>query len=124
VAVREWQGEIIFLRRIDQGSASKSYGIQVARLAGIPEGVVGRALDILKNLETAEYNEYGLPTIAGPGAAESVDAGQMELFGARRFPEEDAVIDEIRKADAERLAPLDALLRLMAWKERLSKGKP
>jgi len=123
VAVREWQGEIIFLRRIDQGSASKSYGIQVARLAGIPEDVVGRARDILKNLESAEYNEYGLPNIAGPGAAQGVDAAQMELFGGRRSSEEDAVLDEIRKADAERLSPLDALLRLAAWKERLLKGK-
>ena len=123
VAVREWQGEIIFLRRIDQGSASKSYGIQVARLAGIPEDVVGRARDILKNLESAEYNEYGLPNIAGPGAAKGLDAAQMELFGGRRSSEEDAVLDEIRKADAERLSPLDALLRLAAWKERLLKGK-
>jgi DNA mismatch repair protein MutS len=123
VAVREWQGEIIFLRRIDQGSASKSYGIQVARLAGIPEDVVGRARDILKNLESAEYNEYGLPNIAGPGAAKGLDAAQMELFGGRRSSEEDAVLEEMRKADAERLSPLDALLRLAAWKERLLKGK-
>ncbi len=124
VAVREWQGEIVFLRRIDRGSASKSYGIQVARLAGIPEDVVARARDILKNLESAEYNEYGLPTIAGPGAAAGRTTAQMELFGEKRSPEEDAVIEEIRTLDAERLAPLDALLRLAAWKERLSKGKP
>ncbi len=122
VAVREWQGEIIFLRRIDQGSASKSYGIQVARLAGIPENVVGRARDILKNLESAEYNEYGLPNLAGPAAVQSADAAQMELFGGRRSSEEDAVLEEIRRVEAERLSPLDALLRLAVWKERLSKG--
>ncbi|MBI5419731.1 MAG: DNA mismatch repair protein MutS [Deltaproteobacteria bacterium] len=121
VAVREWQGEIIFLRRIDGGSASKSYGIQVARLAGIPDEVVGRARDILKNLESAEYNEYGLPNIAGPAAGEGLPAAQMELFGGRRSSEEDAILEEIRKADAERLSPLDALLRLVAWKERLTK---
>jgi len=46
VAVREWQGEIVFLRRIDEGSASKSYGIQVARLAGLPDSVIERARDI------------------------------------------------------------------------------
>ena len=123
VAVREWQGDIIFLRRIDPGSASKSYGIQVARLAGIPEGVVARARDILKNLESAEYNEYGMPTIAGPGAAEGGDAAQMELFGGRRSPEEEGVLEEIRMTDAERLSPLDALLRLAEWKERMLKGK-
>jgi DNA mismatch repair protein MutS len=124
VAVREWQGDIIFLRRIDPGSASKSYGIQVARLAGIPEGVVARARDILKNLESAEYNEYGLPNIAGPAAAQGGAAAQMELFGGRRSSEEEAVLEEIRRAEPERLSPLDALLRLAEWKERMQKGKP
>ncbi len=124
VAVREWQGEIVFLRRIDGGSASKSYGIQVARLAGIPDEVVARARDILKNLESAEYNEYGLPNIAGPGVAQGAAAAQMELFGARRSTEEEAVLDEIRMVETERLSPLDALLRLVAWKERMLKGKP
>jgi DNA mismatch repair protein MutS len=124
VAVREWQGDIIFLRRIDPGSASKSYGIQVARLAGIPEAVVARARDILKNLESAEYNEYGLPNIAGPGAANELAAAQMELFAGRRSSEEDAVLDEMRRTDPERLSPLDALLRLSEWKERMLKGKP
>jgi len=124
VAVREWQGDIIFLRRIDPGSASKSYGIQVARLAGIPEGVVARARDILKNLESAEYNEYGLPNIAGPGAAKELAAAQMELFGGRRSSEEEAVLEEIRRTEPERLSPLDALLRLAEWKERMLKGKP
>jgi len=124
VAVREWQGDIIFLRRIDPGSASKSYGIQVARLAGIPEGVVARAREILKNLESAEYNEYGLPNIAGPGAAQELAAAQMELFGGRRSSEEEAVLEEIRRTEPERLSPLDALLRLAGWKERILKGRP
>ena len=123
VAVREWQGDIIFLRRIDEGSASKSYGIQVARLAGIPDAVVARARDILKNLESAEYNEYGLPSIAGPGAGHAQAAAQMELFRGGRSPEDDAVIEEIRSADVERLSPLDAMMRLAAWKERLLKGR-
>ncbi len=125
VAVREWQGDIIFLRRIEEGSASKSYGIQVARLAGLPDSVVGRARDILKNLESAEYNEFGLPTLAGAGAAQRVDAAQMELFAGRRERvEEEAVLEEVRRADPDRLSPLDALMRLAAWKERLRKGTP
>lgn len=124
VSVREWQGEIVFLRRIDEGSASKSYGIQVARLAGLPDPVIARARDILKNLESAEYNEDGLPSIAGQDAARGVDASQMQLFGGRRAGADDgAVIEEIRKADVDRLSPMDALLHLAAWKERLSKGK-
>jgi DNA mismatch repair protein MutS len=124
VSVREWQGEIIFLRRIDEGSASKSYGIQVARLAGLPDPVIARARDILKNLESAEYNEYGLPSIAGPGFPRNAERGQMELFGGRKgTPDDDAVLEEIRKADTDRLSPLDAFLHLAAWKERLAKGK-
>ncbi|HEU5360444.1 MAG TPA: DNA mismatch repair protein MutS [Candidatus Deferrimicrobiaceae bacterium] len=124
VSVREWQGEIIFLRRIDEGSASKSYGIQVARLAGLPDPVIARARDILKNLESAEYNEYGLPSIAGPGAAPGADTSQMELFGGRRASADDAdVLEQVRKVDVERLSPMDALLHLAAWKERLTKGK-
>ncbi|GAB4368334.1 MAG: DNA mismatch repair protein MutS [Deltaproteobacteria bacterium] len=123
VAVREWQGEIIFLRRIDEGSASKSYGIQVARIAGIPEQVIERAREILNNLESAEYNEYGLPSIAGPAEPGDAAGSQMDLFGGRRrTSDEEGVLDEIRKADAERMSPLDALLRLAAWKERLDKG--
>ena len=122
MAVREWQGEIIFLRRIDEGSASKSYGIQVARLAGLPASVVDRARDILKNLESAEYNEYGLPTLAGARAArESADA-QMELFSRRARGDEDSVLDQIRRCEPERLSPLDALMRLAEWKGRLGKG--
>jgi len=124
VSVREWQGEIIFLRRIDEGSASKSYGIQVARLAGLPDEVIARARDILKNLESAEYNEYGMPSIAGPGAAGGIDSSQMELFGGRKgSPGDEEVLEEIRKADVDRWSPMDALLHLAAWKERLSKGK-
>jgi DNA mismatch repair protein MutS len=124
VAVREWQGDIVFLRRIDEGSASKSYGIQVARLAGIPGPVIDRARVILKNLESAEYNEYGLPSIMGPDAADREGAAQMELFGKRAEAGEAFVIEEIRALDPERLTPLDALMHLAAWKERLLKGKP
>jgi DNA mismatch repair protein MutS len=122
VAVREWQGEIVFLRRIDEGSASKSYGIQVARLAGLPASVVDRARDILKNLESAEYNEYGLPTLAGPRATAESAHAQMELFSRRARGDEGAVLDQIRRCEPERLSPLDALMRLAEWKGRLGKG--
>jgi len=121
VAVREWQGDIIFLRRIDEGSASKSYGIQVARLAGLPAAAIERAREILKNLESAEYNEFGLPALAGARAGVR-DAAQMDLFARGERREEEAVLEEIRRSDPERLTPVDALMRLAAWKERLRKG--
>jgi DNA mismatch repair protein MutS len=56
VAVREWNDQIIFLRKIISGGADKSYGIQVARLAGLPVAVLSRAREILANLEQSELN--------------------------------------------------------------------
>ncbi|MEI6349962.1 MAG: DNA mismatch repair protein MutS [Verrucomicrobiota bacterium] len=64
VAVREWNDQIIFLRKIIKGGADKSYGIQVARLAGLPGPVIERAKEILGNLELAELNADGKPKIA------------------------------------------------------------
>ena len=69
VAVREWNDQIIFLRKIIPGAADKSYGIQVARLAGLPEVVVKRARAILDNLERGEYDEKGRPLLAAMDAA-------------------------------------------------------
>jgi DNA mismatch repair protein MutS len=64
VAVREWNEQIIFLRKIIRGGADKSYGIQVARLAGLPPEVIARAREVLGNLETSELNADGKPKIA------------------------------------------------------------
>ncbi len=64
VAVREWNDQIIFLRKILKGGADKSYGIQVARLAGLPPQILARAKEILSNLEQSELNAEGKPTIA------------------------------------------------------------
>ena len=64
VAVREWNDQIIFLRKIIKGGADKSYGIQVARLAGLPPSIISRAKEILSNLEQHELNADGNPTIA------------------------------------------------------------
>src|SRR6202040_3148736 len=64
VAVREWNDRIIFLRKIQRGPADKSYGIQVARLAGLPEEVIDRAKEILANLEASELNAQGKPRLA------------------------------------------------------------
>jgi DNA mismatch repair protein MutS len=64
VAVREWNDQIIFLRKIIKGGADKSYGIQVARLAGLPPEIIARAKEILSNLEQAELNADGKPKLA------------------------------------------------------------
>ena len=59
VAVREWHDQIVFLRKIVEGGTDKSYGIQVARLAGVPKGVLDRAKEILRNLEESELTPEG-----------------------------------------------------------------
>jgi DNA mismatch repair protein MutS len=64
IAVREWNDQIIFLRKIVKGGADKSYGIQVARLAGLPTEIIARAKEILSNLEQHELNADGKPTLA------------------------------------------------------------
>jgi DNA mismatch repair protein MutS len=64
MTVKEWDDNIIFLRKIVAGGASSSYGIQVARLAGLPPEVLSRAKEVLSNLESGEFTEAGLPRIA------------------------------------------------------------
>jgi DNA mismatch repair protein MutS len=64
VAVREWNDDVIFLRKIVEGPADQSYGIQVARLAGLPEPILKRAREILQNLENSELTAEGKPTLA------------------------------------------------------------
>jgi DNA mismatch repair protein MutS len=86
VAVREWNDEIIFLRKILEGGTDKSYGIQVARLAGVPMVVVDRAKDILRNLEESELSPEGTPQKRGRHRAERAKlqdltpAPQLDLF--------------------------------------------
>ena len=75
IAVREWQDEIIFLRRIVEGGTDKSYGIHVARLAGVPDEVVERAKTILANLENAALDERDRPKIAAEAVRRKRGAG-------------------------------------------------
>ena len=80
VLVRESGERIVFLRKIAEGAADKSYGIQVARLAGLPEGVVDRAREILTNLEEGEFQEDRQPTLAKSPRREPIDENQLPLF--------------------------------------------
>ena len=83
VAVREWNDQIIFLRKIVPGRADQSYGIQVARLAGLPDSIITRAREILANLEKSELNTSGQPVLAKSSRKRLVpdpDAAQMSLL--------------------------------------------
>jgi DNA mismatch repair protein MutS len=88
VAVREWHDQVIFLHKILPGGTDKSYGIQVARLAGLPKEVIARAKEVLANLEEAELSAEGQPKLAKKSdgrkaKGESREAPQMYLFGQK-----------------------------------------
>lgn len=106
IAVREWNDQIIFLRKIVEGSTSHSYGIQVARLAGLPHEVIERAKEILVNLEKGEYVEGGVPRISkGKRQVAPVASPQLALF-----PEaEDALRKRLEGIVIASLTPLEAL---------------
>jgi DNA mismatch repair protein MutS len=106
VAVREWKGEVVFLRRIVEGPASQSYGIQVARLAGVPAAIIERAGHILHNLERDELTAAGQPRLALDARSEG--GGQLGLFGGG----DDRLRAELAAIDADRLTPIEALTRL------------
>jgi DNA mismatch repair protein MutS len=82
VAVKEWNQQIIFLRKILPGCAEKSYGIQVARLAGLPDSIIARAKEILGNLEKSELNTEGQPALAKTSRKRLTPdpAAQLALF--------------------------------------------
>jgi DNA mismatch repair protein MutS len=80
IAVREWNDEIIFLRKIIEGGADKSYGIQVARLAGLPKEVIERSKEVLINLENKELDDVGRPRLMKKTGTKEPPLIQMPLF--------------------------------------------
>jgi len=115
IAVKEWNDQIIFLRRIVKGGASHSYGIQVARLAGLPQPVIDRAKEILRNLESGEYGAQGQPRLARHQGAKPAPAPQLSLFTGGA----DAVRDRLEEIDVSVLTPLEALNLLDELKKML-----
>ena len=95
VAVREWGGKVVFLYRIVEGGADHSYGIQVAKLAGLPRDVIDRARDILENLESGNVSALGIPE-------------QMLLFGPAKPAEPSAVDKELDAIHPDDLSPKEA----------------
>ncbi|MFZ3209407.1 MAG: DNA mismatch repair protein MutS, partial [Geobacteraceae bacterium] len=105
IAVKEWNDQIIFLRKIVPGGASHSYGIQVARLAGLPIEVIERAREILRNLEKGEYGEGGMPRIARGKSGGLPASTQLSLFEAG----EDMLRSRLKGMNIAALTPLEAL---------------
>jgi DNA mismatch repair protein MutS len=115
VSAREHEGDVVFLHRLTPGAVSKSYGIAVARLAGLPESVLGRASAILEALES------DIPADGGPGALRRDPADpQLDLFQRPKEPSaEHTVAQELRHIDPNRLTPLEALDLLARLRAKL-----
>jgi len=115
VAVREWQDQVVFLHKIIPGGTDKSYGVHVARLAGVPKEVVDRAREILADLEAAHLDPSGRPKLAAALPTSAVRNLQLTLFegvGA-------AIADELRRLDLDTMMPIDALNKLKELKQGL-----
>ena len=136
VAIKEWNDQIIFLRKVVEGGADKSYGIQVARLAGLPQAVIKRAKEVLANLEKAEFNELGEPVAASHDhAGHGMEAGmqgwqkrgtivlqvqepQLGLFAS----EAGLLFKEIADLNLDSMTPLDAMNKLHELKKKVDSG--
>ncbi len=108
IAVAEWGDEVVFLRALREGGASRSYGIAVARLAGLPDDVLERAREILGNLEHNAVDEVGGPKLARSKGRSASSSSQLDLFGAREGP----LTAELRTIDPATITPIEALNEL------------
>ena len=113
IAIREWNGELMFLHRLVPGPSDRSYGIEVARLAGVPQALVQRARQLLAELEKkrpqgahTRADMLSLPGLAQPSTEKAPAAPS------------DPVLSILRTLDPQQLTPLEALKILVAWKER------
>jgi DNA mismatch repair protein MutS len=113
VSVKEYNQQIIFLRKLQEGGTSRSYGIQVARLAGLPLAVIERAREVLKNLEKGELDIWGLPSLASSKKGRTVHPSQLELFSGTQ----QRLQERIKALSIDALSPLQALLTLKELKD-------
>lgn len=118
LAVQEWQDTVIFLRKIKPGPSDRSYGLQVARLAGLPEEIIKRAKEILFNLERQELDDQGQPRLAYH--LNNKDRSQLLLFPE---DQERAKLEKLKESllsiEPEKLTPLQALQLISELKEEI-----
>jgi DNA mismatch repair protein MutS len=115
VAVKEAGDRIVFLRRLEEGGADRSYGIHVARLAGLPAPIISRARELLYELEGSHSaGGEGLGRLGAPPRGSSARAGQLSLFAG-----EDPVVTRLRKLDPDRMTPMEAMNVLSVVRDEL-----
>jgi DNA mismatch repair protein MutS len=112
VVVREWKDDIVFLRKVVPGRSDRSYGIQVARLAGLPATVVSRAREILNGLERDELSRGGRPALSAEGMRNQQQPGLFQTVASG----DDPVHKRLRQLDVDQLTPLQALTLLAELK--------
>ncbi len=122
VSVKEYNDQIIFLRRLVKGQTNRSYGVQVAKLAGLPDEVVERAKEILQRLEDGQLSEMGIDI----ASASSKTENQLSLFGAVQARSdapiktaELAILKELKALNENAMTPMDALSKLSEWRQNL-----
>jgi DNA mismatch repair protein MutS len=119
VAVREWNDEVVFLHKIVEGAADKSYGIHVARLAGLPREVLERSKTLLARLEDAHLDGDGRPRMAA-GRGQISSERQLSLFAAPEHP----LLAEVRAVDIGQTTPLAALGLIETWQQAIADKTP
>ena len=132
VVVKEWGDDIVFVRSLADGPAGRSFGIQVARLAGLPVTVVARAREVLAHLEGDDIPAHAAPTKGLPRSQRrpSPTAPQMSLFGGAPAAEADVVVDDrlvkfaerVKAVDVNRLTPMQAMNVLAELVDQARKG--
>lgn len=118
IAIREWNGDIVFLRRLIPGPADRSYGIEVARLAGVPSSVVQRAREILSQLEAArgKARVAKLEAAVLPGLDIRPASRPEPAPAPAPRAEEHPLLDALRAVDPDAMTPMEALKLLSDWK--------
>lgn len=115
-AVREWKDkkQVVFLRKLKEGSADKSYGIHCAQLAGVPQNVIGRAWEIFNTLEEEQLDEKGIPKAAHK---EPEDNAQLTFFGG--IVNSDEYRDKVKNIDLDHTTPVDLFNKIKEWQAKI-----
>lgn len=120
VAVKEWNDEIVFLRRLVDSPANQSYGIQVARLAGLPQTTIDRAKQVLSNLESSAYTNGGTPVLSIDPNQPDVGSDQFDLFAPPALsPGAASALAALEAAEVDVLTPIEALNLIYTLKHNL-----
>ena len=113
VVAKQWKDDVVFLRQVMPGRSNRSYGIDVARLAGLPSSVVDRARSILHALEHDELSRAGRPSLAGTPEDPQLQLGLFQPSTSNNEP----IIERLKSIDIDRMTPLEALTLLTELKK-------